>query len=110
MENWQSLKEALMRRAPMEDETLTLKSVNTPQPLNFQVGHAEFTIGSDQEQADGWIPGMSTVSPPARCGGMERYLLLRNGSGQCQRNLSERPADRAYGANTYRKRQYPEIC
>ena len=61
--NWQSLKEALMRRAPMEDETLTLKSVNTPQPLNFQVGHAEFTIGSDQEQADGWIPGMSTVSP-----------------------------------------------
>ena len=62
--NWQSLKEALMRRAPMEDETLTLKSVNTPQPLNFQVGHAEFTIGSDQEQADGWIPGDEYGKPP----------------------------------------------
>lgn len=61
--NWQSLKKALIRRMPEEDETLTLKSVNTPQILNFQVGHGEFKIGSDQEQADGWIPGVSTVSP-----------------------------------------------
>ena len=101
--NWQSLKEALMRRAPMEDETLTLKSVNTPQRPEFSGGpcrvYHRFRPGAGGRLDSGGEYG----KPPARCGGMERYLLLRNGSWQCQRNLSERPADRAYGANTYRK-------
>lgn len=61
--NWQGLKDALARRTPQEDETVTLKSVNTSQVLKFQIGHREFKIGSDREQADGWIPGTNTVSP-----------------------------------------------
>ena len=61
--NWQSLREALMRRTPTEDESITLKSVNTQEDLTFQIGHEEFKIGSDREQADGWIPDAGQVSP-----------------------------------------------
>lgn len=61
--NWENLKNALVRRVPQEDETLLLKSVNTTEPLAFQIRHdQEFKIGADAEQADGWIPGSSAVS------------------------------------------------
>ncbi len=61
--NWESLKDALVRRTPEEDEVLHLKSVNTSEPLDFQVHHEEFKIGTDLEQVDGWIPGVTGVSP-----------------------------------------------
>ena len=60
---WESLKDALERRMPEEDEDIILKSVNTPDALAFQVGHEEYRIGSDAGQADGVISGVNTVSP-----------------------------------------------
>ena len=61
--NWDSLKDALERRMPEEDEEIILKGVNTPGALTFQVGHEEYRIGSDGEQSDGVISGVNTVSP-----------------------------------------------
>ena len=60
--DWEGLKDALVRRVPEEDEMLLLKSVNTTEPLVFRVRHEEFKIGTDPEQADGWIPGASAAS------------------------------------------------
>ena len=61
--NWKSLQDALERRMPEEDEEIVLKSVNTPEALTFQIGHEEFRLGSDAEQADGIISGVNTISP-----------------------------------------------
>ena len=61
--NWDSLQDALERRMPEEDEEIVLKSVNTPGALAFGIGHEEYRIGSDPEQADGVISGVNTVSP-----------------------------------------------
>ena len=61
--NWDSLQEALERRMPEEDEMILLKSVNTPEPQSFRIGHEKFLIGTDDEQVDGRIAGVNTVSP-----------------------------------------------
>lgn len=61
--DWTSLQEALERRPPREDEEIVLKSVNTPVPQSFHIGHEAFRIGTDGETADGVIEGATTVSP-----------------------------------------------
>lgn len=62
--DWESLTEALGRRVPEEDETIILKSVNTPEVTTFRIGHdVPVRIGSDPELADGLISGTETVSP-----------------------------------------------
>jgi hypothetical protein len=60
--DWTGLQEALDRRPPREDEEIVLKSVNTPTPQSFHIGHEAFRIGTD-ETADGIIEGVTTVSP-----------------------------------------------
>lgn len=62
-EDWESLENALDRRAPEEDESLILKSINTPAVLTFFVRHELFRIGTDPAEADGLIRGVDTVSP-----------------------------------------------
>ncbi len=62
-ENWEILENVLDRRAPEEDESLILKSINAPEVLTFRVRHGLFRIGSDPAQADGLIRGTETVSP-----------------------------------------------
>lgn len=61
--DWNALSEALEKRAPEEDERIVLRSINTPEPLTFRIGHEIFRIGSDEENADGVIKGVATVSP-----------------------------------------------
>ena len=62
-EDWTALENALDRRAPKEDESLILKSVNTPDVLTFHVKHELFRIGTDPAEVDGLIHGVETVSP-----------------------------------------------
>ena len=62
-ENWAALENALDRRAPKEDESLILKSINTPEVLTFRIRHEIFRIGSDPTEADGLIMGTETISP-----------------------------------------------
>lgn len=61
--NWESLKDALERKIPEEDEALYLKSVNTPKELRFRVDHEAFLVGSDPVEAAGLIEGSESVSP-----------------------------------------------
>ena len=61
--NWDSLQEALERRMPEEDEMILLKSVNTPEPQSCRIVHEKFLLGTDDEQVDGRIAGVNTVSP-----------------------------------------------
>ena len=61
--NWDDFKDALMRKAPAESETITLKGINTSVPLEFTIGHEVFRIGSDPEQVEGCIPSSASVSP-----------------------------------------------
>ena len=53
--NWENLKNALVRRVPQEDETLLLKSVNTTEPLAFQIRHRldALAVLKDVEHAQG---------------------------------------------------------
>ena len=62
-EDWNALENALDRRAPKEDESLVLKSINTPDVLTFHIQHEVFRIGTDPAEADGLIQGVETVSP-----------------------------------------------
>ncbi len=62
-ENWDTLENALDRRTPEEDESLTLKSINTPDVLTFHIRHELFRIGSDPAEADGLILGLDSISP-----------------------------------------------
>ena len=54
-QNWDELKEAIGREEPNDVETIKLKSINTPQPVEFVVGHSEFVIGSDKDLANGYL-------------------------------------------------------
>jgi hypothetical protein len=60
--DWTQLKGALDKREPEEDDLLVLKSVNTPEPIVFQIGHETFPIGSDPEQVKGTIQA-DKISP-----------------------------------------------
>ena len=62
-ENWDALENALDRRTPEEDESLVLKSINTPDVLTFRVNHEVFRIGTDPAEVDGLIRGLETISP-----------------------------------------------
>ncbi len=61
--DWQSLKEALSSRIAVEEEMLTLKSVNTAEPFVFKIGHEDYYIGADPEKCQGCILGAISVSP-----------------------------------------------
>ena len=60
--DWEALRRAVERREPVEDESLTLRGINTPEPFVFSIGHDEFIIGSD-ETVDGYMnyPSISPV-------------------------------------------------
>lgn len=62
-ENWDVLENALDRRTPEEDESLVLKSINTPDVLTFRVHHELFRIGTDPAEVDGLIRGLDSISP-----------------------------------------------
>ena len=62
-ENWDALENALDRRTPEEDESLVLKSINTPDVLTFRVHHEVFRIGTDPAEVDGLIRGLDSISP-----------------------------------------------
>ena len=59
-ENWDELKEAIDRQEPDDVETLVLRSINAPEPVEFTIEHSDFIIGSD-ETVDGYLalPGIS---------------------------------------------------
>lgn len=59
--DWTSLAKALRRRTPEEYEVLVLRSVNTPRPLTFRIGHDSFLIGSETGEADGLILGVDGI-------------------------------------------------
>ena len=61
--DWMALRDALDHRTPEEDETITLRSVNAPAELTFQIGHEVFRIGTDPSWVEGVITGVDTVSP-----------------------------------------------
>ncbi|MGN0363822.1 MAG: FHA domain-containing protein [Bilifractor sp.] len=63
--DWNSLSTALEQRSPAEidNNTLTLKSINTPRPLIFVIRQEKFRIGTDPGEADGLITDVDTVSP-----------------------------------------------
>ena len=61
--DWIALKDALSSRAAVEEDTIILKSVNTPEPFVFEIGHDEFYIGTDPEKCKGCILGAVSVSP-----------------------------------------------
>lgn len=63
--DWKSLSTALEQRSPAEldNESLTLKSINTPHPLTFIIRQEKFRIGTDPGEADGLITDVDTVSP-----------------------------------------------
>ena len=60
--NWPVLREVLERPALKDDDKITLRSVNLPEPLVFTIGHEEFFIGSDEGGVDGCID-MPEVNP-----------------------------------------------
>lgn len=62
-ENWDALENVLDRRTPEEDESLVLKSINTPDVLTFRVRHEVFRIGTDPAEVDGLIRGLDSISP-----------------------------------------------
>ena len=49
--------------AELDNESLTLKSINTPHPLTFIIRQEKFRIGTDPGEADGLITDVDTVSP-----------------------------------------------
>ena len=62
--NWASLREVLERAMVDDDEdTLILRSINTPTPLRFVIGHNDFLIGTDAGEVSGVITDVETVSP-----------------------------------------------
>ena len=61
--DWQGLKEALWSRAAVEEESIKLKSINTPEPFLFRIRHEDFYIGTDPEKCKGCITGAVSVSP-----------------------------------------------
>ncbi len=63
LEDWDALESALDRREPKEDESLILRSINTPRMITFHVRRELFRIGTDPAEADGLISGVDTVSP-----------------------------------------------
>ena len=62
-ENWDSLENVLDRRTPEEDESLVLKSINTPEMLTFRVRHEVFRIGTDPAEVDGLLRELESISP-----------------------------------------------
>ncbi|MDO4621814.1 MAG: FHA domain-containing protein [Eubacteriales bacterium] len=63
--DWNSLIGTLNRRVPVnsDDANITLRSINLPQPIVFEIGHAEFRIGSDPGEADGIIEDTEKINP-----------------------------------------------
>lgn len=61
--DWLGLRDALASRAAVEEEMITLRSVNTPEPFIFRIGHEDFYIGTDPEKCKGCILGAVSVSP-----------------------------------------------
>jgi hypothetical protein len=63
--DWEGLMGALdLRKIKDADEALLLlKSINTPAPVTFEIGHRKFRIGTDPGEVDGLITGVETVSP-----------------------------------------------
>nr|WP_027870198.1 FHA domain-containing protein [[Eubacterium] cellulosolvens] len=63
--DWTSLLSALDQRSTRDedDACLILKSINTPAPVTFEIGHRKFRIGTDPGEVDGLITGVETVSP-----------------------------------------------
>jgi hypothetical protein len=63
--DWESLLPALDQRSGRDedDASLILKSINTPAPVTFEIGHRKFRIGTDPVEVDGLITGVDTVSP-----------------------------------------------
>ncbi len=61
--DWLGLKDALSSRVAVEETMITLRSVNTPEPFVFEIGHEDFYIGTDPEQCKGCILGAISVSP-----------------------------------------------
>lgn len=60
VEDWDALISSIDRQDVDEEETLTIRSINAPEPITFTVEHSDFIIGSD-ETVDGFInlPGIS---------------------------------------------------
>jgi len=61
--DWIALKDTITSKAAVEEEKITLRSVNTPEPFTFEIGHHEFYIGTDPEKCEGCILGAVSVSP-----------------------------------------------
>lgn len=61
--NWEVLRSTLDLREGTGDETdlITIRSINTPEPVIFSVGRDRFTVGSDPDIADGVVPGGGSV-------------------------------------------------
>ena len=59
--DWQALQQAIERREPKEDENITIRGINTPDPVSFEIRHEDFIIGSD-ETVDGYL-GYPSISP-----------------------------------------------
>lgn len=53
--DWTALSEALDKRPLTEDDKIVLRSVNTPDPISFEIGHNDFLIGSDKLTVDGYL-------------------------------------------------------
>ena len=61
--DWVALKNTLVARTPIDEEVLTLRSVNTSTPFVFKIGHDDFVIGPDPDACQGCIYGALSVSP-----------------------------------------------
>ena len=59
--DWDSLRAVIEIREPKEDETITLRGINTPEPVVFEIGHEEFVLGSD-DTVDGCLK-YESISP-----------------------------------------------
>ncbi len=59
--DWEALRNAISFNEPKEDDTITMRGINTPEPIEFVIGHEEFVIGSD-ETVDGYL-NYPSISP-----------------------------------------------
>ena len=60
--NWRLLRDSIDRVEPEEDQSITLRGINTPYPVTFRIHHELFKIGKDLGDADGLILGAESIS------------------------------------------------
>lgn len=62
--DWPALQDVLERHLTEDDDdSLVLRSINTPRALRFFVGYNKYLIGTDASRVDGVITGVDSVNP-----------------------------------------------